>query len=590
MNTLYRQISWIGVFSMNKSNLVKKELFRSINKSRGQAVIIALMVFLTSFMYFFVQCSIDGNRKLLTQQQTDFETALNSNQILAGSFLAALIAISAFILFMFYRNYFLLHRKEIGCLKALGIPSRMISKACMLYTFWMSFPAAVAGMAAGWFASDILNRAYMDSYGVETVKKGIAVTSIFYGVILVPAVLVLLTFISGRKVLHQETALLIANSDSRKGNPLFDKLSDKIAGIIPERFRFQVRIALRKPLTVFLTFAAVMSAEVLFILSISLNLSSQEVYHSQIYNHNYEWDTRYETYLTDTNNPRTDAEEIRYLAEDVLLTVPGRYSGTISQTLIGLKEYGTPFMPADLKGNRLDMPSGNRIIISNELREVYGVHIGDTIKVGFNGTQYSCIVESIADNATLKSIYIGKDTLSSWIGREPDIYNGVLSMEKPAVPGVSVSKPERIEALKRAAVSNKTSAVINQVLGAVIGCLLIYLVILLNFSDSMGEILTLHLLGYRAKKINTMLVSIYRPILCAAYLIMLYPSIYLCSSIQRNLSIQTKDYMPFQTNVIVIILIFAVINIIYDLVKLFFGRKIQRIIDKEDIQEQLFQI
>jgi putative ABC transport system permease protein len=198
------------------------------------------------------------------------------------------------------------------------------------------------------------------------------------------------------------------------------------------------------------------------------------------------------------------------------------------------------------------------------------------------------LVAGIARNAEQKRIYISKDTLTKWIGNDANIYNGILSMRQPAERGKSVSMKERLEELDRAAVSNRTSAVLNQILGGVLGCLLIYLVILLNFNDSMKEILILHLLGYRTKQINTMLISIYRPIIGFSFFIMIYPSIYICKSIQRNLSIQTNDYMPFQTNISVLIFTFILINIIYNAVKYVFGKKIRKIIIQEDIQKQLF--
>ncbi len=572
----------------NKTNhLLKKELTHSINRNKSQLIIITLMIFLTSFMYFFVQCSIDGNRRLITEEQEKFEIALNSNEILAGSFLAALIVVTAFILFMFYRNFFTLHKKEIGCLKALGISNARINRTCMLYTLRLSGLASLLGMAVGWYASDILNNAYVASYDITTVGKGIALTSFCYGVILVSGTMTLMPYVSGRKVLNKDTALLICNSDDKKENHLINTLSSRFAAIAPAKFRLPIRIALRKPLTVLLTMTAVMSAMTLFILSVSLNLSSQKIYRSQTQGHNYQWNTKYETYFAYQPEKSDNTQEIHYLQEEVNITAAS-YGAVIPQTIFGLEKYNDLFTLVGKKNKGLQLPVDNEIIISPELEEVYGIHIGDSIIVNYKDKPYQCLVTDIAINASLQCIYISIETLQEWIGEGSYMYNGLYSMNQPTVSGKSVSKIERLEKLDQAAVSNRTSAVINQALGGVIGCLLIYLVILLNFSDSMKEILTLHLLGYRAKQINTMLISIYRPLLWVAFFLMLYPSIYLCKSIQQNLSIQTNDYMPFQTNGIVILLIFIVINGIYALVKFIFERKVQKIIDREDVQEQLF--
>jgi putative ABC transport system permease protein len=456
-------------------------------------------------------------------------------------------------------------------------------------------------MIAGWCASGILNNAYIDSYSLTVVKRGMNFSSFSYGVLLDTAVMILMTYLVGRKNLKQETAFLISNSESKKDYSIIDKLSNHITKFLPEKIRFSVRIALRKPITIILTMIAVMTAMTLVIMSISLNLSSKKVYDIQTEGRTYQWDTKYSGYLNENNNKRNNndennnngnkintKEEIRYLEEEVKLIVPSYKKASITQKIVGLENLNNLFQLVNKEGKNIDLPLGNQIIISEELEEVYGVKPGDKIKIIYNGKNYPCLVADIARNAEQKRIYISKDTLTKWIGNDANIYNGILSMRQPAERGKSVSMKERLEELDRAAVSNRTSAVLNQILGGVLGCLLIYLVILLNFNDSMKEILTLHLLGYRTKQINTMLISIYRPIIGFSFLIMIYPSIYICKSIQRNLSIQTNDYMPFQTNISVLIFTFILINIIYNAVKYAFGKKIRKIIIQEDIQKQLF--
>ena len=72
--------------------------------------------------------------------------------------------------------------------------------------------------------------------------------------------------------------------------------AEQIVNIIPVRDKFPLRIALRKPLAVFLILAAVMAFNVCFILGRSLNISSQKIMYSQTEGHHYQYNTGYEEY------------------------------------------------------------------------------------------------------------------------------------------------------------------------------------------------------------------------------------------------------------------------------------------------------
>lgn len=107
----------------------------------------------------------------------------------------------------------------------------------------------------------------------------------------------------------------------------------------------------------------------------------------------------------------------------------------------------------------------------------------------------------------------------------------------------------------------------------------------MNYQDSTRDILILSLMGYRAKAIRKMLIDIYKPILWISFLLTLWPSIRIAQSVQRSLSVQTGDYMPFGTNALVILIAFALLHVIYFLVQTMFNMGIKRVILKEEVTE-----
>ena len=96
------------------------------------------------------------------------------------------------------------------------------------------------------------------------------------------------------------------------------------------------------------------------------------------------------------------------------------------------------------------------------------------------------------------------------------------------------------------------------------------------------------MMGYRKKDIRKMLVDIYRPIVWAAFAVTLAPGILLARSIQHSLSISTDDYMPFGTDILVIAISFALLNLIYWAVQAIFAAGIRRTLKREEISELVY--
>lgn len=68
-----------------------------------------------------------------------------------------------------------------------------------------------------------------------------------------------------------------------------------------------------------------------------------------------------------------------------------------------------------------------------------------------------------------------------------------------------------------------------------------------------------------------------------AIFLFLAPSVLLAKAIQKSLSVSLNEYMPFGTDVVVILIIFALLNVIYRLVQSLFGLGIKRVIAKEEM-------
>lgn len=163
----------------------------------------------------------------------------------------------------------------------------------------------------------------------------------------------------------------------------------------------------------------------------------------------------------------------------------------------------------------------------------------------------------------------------------------IFSADKPE-GGIVTGKEQRIEELNRNSVSNKTSAVINQITGILVGIILIFLALHISFQDNTRDILILNMLGHPAKHIRKLLIDIYLPVLWVMFLISLAPSMILARAIQKSLSVSTGDYMPFGINLLVIIIAFGLINAIYYGIRTIFHFRMKKMIKNEKIADIIY--
>lgn len=336
-----------------------------------------------------------------------------------------------------------------------------------------------------------------------------------------------------------------------------------------------MRIALRKPLSVLLLFVSVMSFHVCMILGQSLNISSSKIFHAQTAGHNYEYQIQYQEYKT------ADIFCDAMICIDSVSTITIN-NHEIERIVSGLYEINALYELKNKNNDLLTTPNAGYVYINPELSEIYGVKIGDVLDVTIADEQYQFIVGEIAVNAQTNHIYMNGEQLTEILGITAGSYNGVFSADK-LKGGTVTSKEQRIEELSRNSVSNKTSAVINQVTGVLVGIILIFLALHISFQDSTHDILILSMLGHHAKYIRKLWIDVYQPVLWVAFVITLAPGMILARTIQNSLSVSTNDYMPFGINSIVIIIAFGLINLIYYGVQAVFRLRVKIMMKKGEI-------
>lgn len=567
--------------------LISKQLLREIIKNKIYVVIMFLSVVFTSSMYYFVHFSTDGNLMqlgalpVLRENQILFQNGMHSNTILARNGLFVLTTLTCLVFVLFFYHFFKHNTRQLGCIKALGYGDRKLCGFFVIYVGGLSFLGAVVGYVLGYFLSSILIEANIETYQVSGLIREINTGNILMGFFVPLVALSLSTYFSYGMIRGRQTALMIYGIGPRVSGKVTSAFADRIAALAPPALRRPLRLTLRKPIAVFLIAVSVTCFLVMILLGYSLTLSGQMVLESQTEGHHYLYETQFDT---PQHIQTADSDALFYLHREgdiYLEDKPELQDKGLRRTIASFSGNESLFTLMDRRKNTIPYPKRGEMVIGQELWETHGYEVGDKVTVGMGVRERTFTVSAIAFNARSNWVYISMDSLSDLLSLREDACTGILSLEKEFTDGTVTTNEEKLDSLMRGNVSDKSSAVINQVIGCLIGCMLLYLALLLNFSDSTRDILIMHLMGYREREIRELLINIYIPIIWFFFIITLYPSIWIVKGVLKMLSIQIGDYFPFQTNAFAIIATFLLLNIFYYIVQLTFGFGIKRIIKKE---------
>lgn len=512
------------------------------------------------------------------------------------------MGLTGYVFCMFYYRFFRKNSKVIGTLRTLGYKDSKLRYVFIFFTLVLTLAGSLLSLIPGYLVSDALIQSSVYSYQVSGLVKSISLSTVLVGLFAPLTFLCLITFLCYGFIKDKEISTLITPNQTTLSYDGLLRAANRLSAVCPTKNKFPMRLALRKPIILLLILMAVTSFSVLFIMAYSLNLSSQKIYESQTKGHNYLFDAHWHTPQTfdinsaeamdsskaSANDPSTSntlvqplpTERMPYLSSKGLLKTD---TLQLSHEIISLSYNSLLFQLLDAKGDKVPVPQAGEIVISPMLHELYHLEIGDTVTLTIAEHSRSFVVSQVAFNCKLGSVYVAPSDLVDLLELPPYTYNGMWSIQPISSADTLITHEEKLDELDRSFVSNRSSAVINQVIGCIIGCILLFLALLLNFQDSTRDILILHLMGYKTPAIRRMLIDIYKPIIWGFFILTLYPAIQIVKTILASISLEVGDYMPFQTNLLVLIGIFILLNIVYLFVQWGFNIGIKKILKSDQL-------
>ena len=562
--------------------LVEKQLFQSLLKNKVFVFLMFLLSVFTSFMYFFVRFSIDVNYKrlqsiaVLNEKQQLYWTALTSNISLARSFLFGFLLLTGFVECMFYYRFFKENKKQLGCLKTIGYTDSELVRVFLKATVVVTISGAVTGCIAGYFASDILIHANKTTYSIENIQKGVSFTTLGIGLLFPCLVFLILTYIMYGMVRKKECAVLITEASNQSSCGSVLRMADRVSMLFPKKQWMPVRLALRNVMALILMLLSVFTMLIMFNLAYALNKSSEYINGAQMEGRYYESELRYDFMMQALSEDLSDGqtEVTTYSKSDCKLQFGKKEDHMLRQTVGAFDESQKLFELIDKKGKVIPFPKEGEIVVSEHIATVYHMNPDDIVKIRIGEETEELKITGVARNAESNWVYMQKEQLNQMLGYSKEAYcgivsNAVLSEEDALV----ITREEREKELLRNSVSNQMSAVIVQVMGCVIGCILLLLAVALNFNSNLSDMRILRMLGYKTKEIRHLLVDVYKPVILVGFFLLLLPALGVVKIILNSLSMQIEEYLHFETGVGVNLLIFGIIWIIYFAIQGLYGRE-----------------
>ena len=583
---------------LSTMKLLYKHIKKDFLAKKTMMAILSLFLIGTSFLHYFVHFSVDKNLKIyrnldqsaLAENELKFINALEINKVLIRNMSSAMIVVFLLILFLFLTNTIKKNQAKVGLLQSLGFTTWDIARHTFTLLSVVSWITALIGAFTGFFGSSILISAYKKTYMVESLSKGISFSDFIYPFAWA-SFIDIVTLIAYALSANKEAALLMKKADSSAGKPGF---VEKFIGFFKMKGGYKYKLTLKNISELLLLVTAIVTFGIMFVLSVSLLLSSREIMGSQREGREYSYVTEYDEVRnveastadegnTDTVPPDSAGDISYYLRYNAEIDHNGE---KISYNIIGTDSNNELFSLYDKKHNKIDLSNEPGVVLNPELAENYGIKVGDKLSIEVNGRAVEIEATNLARNAGIKSMYISKEKLAALMDVDNAAYNGVWS-NAPLDESASTLYEDKMEALSRDQTSNKASAIINQSIGVATGCLLIFLAIFIGLSGNTESILIFDLLGYDNKKINSILLDPYLIVSNIIFFLSIPICIYAARKIQINTSFATGDYMPFQVSGFTIVYMFVILNLICFLVRAVFTRKIKKIIEGEKQAEYL---
>ena len=484
-----------------------------------------------------------------------------SDRLFAEYFLYLLLGIAVFVIAIVTKKRIEDEKLQIGVLKSLGYSPISIAVSYLVYPIIGSIIGGLLGFLIGSVTSTPLTGIYI-SYFIVPIDGSSVNIKYLIECLLIPTVLLsLLSYLIALFMLRKKPLYLLREGSNLKIN-IFSRLANKLTSVLPFKYRFKYSLAFRSiPKLIIVAITSFFTGMLIVLTLIGMNLFNDLIdksfegvkYDYMVYTNSIETIELDKTsdYVVSANLPLKKVKKKNGKTkkmEDVTLAIMGIDSDSKYTNIV------------DSEGNDLkEKLEDNNIIINRNMQNLYDLDIGDTLVLSFdeegkNLFEYKVI--GVSEEFINTTGYALRNSLCKDVGYDSNCYMVMLSKDKKYT---NLSKLEDGLKDKIATVINfndmkdnikssmdkySASVYIVIVFAAVMAFVIISVIANIVVEENKKIISLMKVMGYENKKISSIVLNIYTPIIIISYLLSIPAMVELLKIIVSALSSDIKMTIP----------------------------------------------
>lgn len=494
----------------------------------------------------------------IAAMQIEFAT----NRLFAEYFLYLLLAISVVVITIITKKRIDDERLQIGVLKSLGYNKYSIAVSYLTYPIVGSIIGGILGYLIGCVSHNALAKMYLSYYIVPLDNFNVDILYLAKSIFIPLIFLSILCYLVAIFMLRKKPLALLREGSNLKVN-IFSKIANKLTSKFPFKQRFKYSLALRSiPKLLIVALTAFFTGMLIVLTLIGVDLMD-DVLDKSFSGMKYD----YMVFMMNVENEEIDSKSDYILSTTINLDKVKKKNGKVKdmkkeEVTISITGIDTDAKYVDVlnekgKDVKEKLKEENSIIINSNMKELYGIDVGDTIisKIDEQNTVEYKIVD-VAEEYMNMTGYVNRESYSNNLGFDKPVYTMIYSKNKDFddMKNISSDNASKIatvinfEDLKgnMADQMDKFNASIYVVIGfaSIMAFVIILVIANIIVEENKKTISLMKVLGYKNKEISSIVLNIYTPVIIIAYLLSIPAMIKFLETVVKALSSDTEMTIP----------------------------------------------
>lgn len=499
------------------------------------------------------------------------DNVIMSNRSLMNLAMVLVISIISILLYFIISNNFNKSKKQISLLVAMGYSKGKIALGYLIYSLAMT-PVLVIGYLLGYKFSSGFLADLLQMYNIKCDVLTLNLANMLGFILVVIAIISTIIFTMAIYYLRADVKNLINNGQSERIN-ILEKLVKKLTKNLSIFTKVKLSVMCRRVNRLVVIFLIFILSYILICSSIAMGKSTKNL--SDQLEDSYAFDK-----IIYIKNMKEGGEGYNnsFLESTAKILKINDEDINISTILRGVDEENDVYNDSE-NGKNVINDTKDGVVLSKKYQKKYNAKPGDIIVIQIGNKEGSFKVSSINDVALDDTVYIDKQELyENFDVFKSGNYNGVYLKEHESllysynIEDIEINKEIKKDDVIKTSLSlnNSTKGIttILLVISILITSSMVILISRFNYEDNKYTIKLMEYMGYKKYVAHNMFLNVYDIVILISGLvgIILMPSV--LKMLEDILAANMELSVEFYASNVVYIMVFAVIFIIYQLLKL----------------------